>query len=138
MATGPLYCDFASLASPHPDGVLDRDDEDLAVADVSGAGTLQDRLHRPFGVGVLHNNLDLQLGQHVPRVGLAAAAAVDNPLLGASTGDVDDVQSDEASCLQGALNVVQLLWSDDRFDLLHRALLPTRRRRLMAPALSMS
>src|SRR4051794_13016214 len=35
---------LAGLAGPDPDRVLDRQDEDLAVADLAGPGVLQDRL----------------------------------------------------------------------------------------------
>src|SRR3990170_706605 len=136
VGRSPLYNHLSPLASPDPDGVLYGDDEDLAVTDVAGPGGVRDEVDRLGGVDVLHDHLDLQFGQHVDGVRLAAAAAVDDALLGPAAGHVDDVQADEAARLQGALHVVQLLRADDRFDLLH-AVAPPRKLRPMGRLLSM-
>src|SRR5690606_34408500 len=58
----------ALLAGADADGFLDRGDEDLAVADASGAGRLHDRLDRAVEEGVVQDHLDLDLGQKVDDV----------------------------------------------------------------------
>src|SRR3990170_6632520 len=47
---------LAALARAHADGILHRDDEDLAVADVAGAGGLRDDVDGLVAVRVLHHD----------------------------------------------------------------------------------
>src|SRR3546814_11528085 len=55
----------AALAGADADGLLDRADEDLAVADAPGMGGLLDGLHRALDQVVLQDDLDLHLGQEI-------------------------------------------------------------------------
>jgi len=52
-------------------------------------------------------------------VNVAAAASVDNALLGSPSYDVHYVQPHKAYLGQGVLHSVQLLGSDDGFHLVH-------------------
>src|ERR1700742_238139 len=54
---------LATFTGTDADHVLDRGDEDLAVADTTGAGGRDDRLHRTLNNGVVAHHLDLHLGE---------------------------------------------------------------------------
>src|SRR5258707_1079858 len=71
---------LALLAGANPDCLLDREDEDLAVADLAGAGMPEDRLDHRGLVLVPDHNLQLQLRAHVDRQA-RAAVVLDHPLL---------------------------------------------------------
>src|SRR6187402_1922297 len=58
----------ADLAGADADDMLERDDENLAVADLAGAGGLADRLQRGIEHLVADRGLDLQLRQEVDDV----------------------------------------------------------------------
>src|SRR3954470_19244971 len=58
----------AAFAGADPDDFLDRADENLAVADPAGMGGLLDRLDRALDQRVVHDDLDLHLGQEVDDV----------------------------------------------------------------------
>src|SRR3989304_6581075 len=70
--------------------------QDLAVADRARAGRLDDDVDGALRVRVLDDELDLALGQHVHPVLLTTSPRVDDALLDAAAGDVDDVEADEA------------------------------------------
>src|SRR6267143_3640145 len=69
----------AALAGADADRLVDRADEDLAVADPSGMGGVLDRLVRALDQRVLHDGLDLHLGQEVDDV-FGAAIELGMPL----------------------------------------------------------
>src|SRR5713101_443262 len=77
-----LDCGFVGLAGADAHHVLDRGDEDLAVADLAGARRLDDGVDRAFDLRVRHYHLDLDLGQEIDHV-LCAAIELGVALLAA-------------------------------------------------------
>src|ERR671918_147693 len=69
-----------ALAGADANRLLHRQDEDLAVADLAGAGVLEDRLDDDALVLVLDHDLELQLGSHADGQG-RAAVVLDQALL---------------------------------------------------------
>src|SRR2546425_7681142 len=55
----------SALAGPDADHLVHRRDEDLAVADLPGAGTGHDRVDRVGNLVVLHQDRQLHLGDEV-------------------------------------------------------------------------
>src|SRR5918996_677378 len=84
--------DFLSvLAGADANRLLDRKDEDLAVADLARAGVLEDRLDDHRLVFVLDDDLELQLRPHVDGQG-RAAVFLDDALLATRALGLDDRQ----------------------------------------------
>src|SRR6266446_6579965 len=109
----------ATLASADADGLVDRGDKDLAVADPAGMRGLLDRLDRPLDQRLFHDDLDLHLRQKVdhvfgPAIKLGMAFLAAEPL---GLGDRDPFDADLVKSL---LHLVQLEGFDDRLDLFHR------------------
>src|SRR5579884_466768 len=109
---------LAALAGADADGLLDRGDEDLAVADLAGARRLQgdfDDLLRPV---VGDHDLDLDFWQEIDNVGVAAillrAAAL--PPIAAHVGDG---HADDANGGKRLLDLVNFHRSDNALDLFH-------------------
>src|SRR3990170_929278 len=115
----PLEGGVPPLPRAHAGRGGDRGEEEFTVPDTAGLGGLADRVDHPIHPAVRDHDLDLDLRQHVHLIGLATAAHVNDPLLHTAAGDVDDVQAADADRRQGVLHVVQLLGSDNSFDLLH-------------------
>src|SRR5438094_8056922 len=67
---------FVGLAGADAHHVLDRGDEDLAVADLAGARRLDDRVDRALDLAVGHHHLDFHLGQEIDYVLGAAVQLV--------------------------------------------------------------
>src|SRR3546814_9931809 len=109
----------AALAGADADGLLDRADEDLAVADAPGMGGLLDGLHRALDQVVPQDDLDLHLGQEIDDV-LGAAVELGVAFLAAEALGLGHRDALDADLVQGFLHLVQLERLDDRFDLLHR------------------
>src|SRR6185295_3914171 len=78
---------FPGLAGADAHDLLDRGDEDLAVADLAGARGLDDRLDRPVDQAVLKDDLDLDLGQEIDDV-LGAPVELGMALLAAEALDL--------------------------------------------------
>src|SRR4029450_6336636 len=72
----------AGLAGADADRLLDAGDEDLAVADLAGAGGLADGLDRALDQRIVDHHLDLDLGQETHGV-LRAAVDLGLALLAA-------------------------------------------------------
>src|SRR6056297_368747 len=106
------------LAGADADGVLDRADEYLAVADLVGAGCVHDRLDRAFDLIVVDDDVDLDLGQEVHDV-FRPAIEFGMPFLAAESLDLDHREALDTGFLQGFLHLVELEWLDDRLDLFH-------------------
>lgn len=68
------------LAGPYPGEVDDGDDPHLAVADPAGAGRGDDGVDQAFGVGVVDDDLDPNLGDEVDAVLGAAVHLLVAPL----------------------------------------------------------
>src|SRR5438128_788226 len=58
----------ATLAGADTDGLVDRGDKDLAVADPAGMRRLLDRLDRTLDQRLLHHDLDLHLRQEIDHI----------------------------------------------------------------------
>src|SRR6056297_701975 len=106
------------LAGADADGVLDGADENLAVADLVGAGGVHDGLDRALDLVVIDDHVDLDLGQEVDDV-FRPAIQFSVPLLAAEALDLDHREPLDAGFLQGFLHLVELEWLDDRLDLFH-------------------
>src|SRR4051794_16164517 len=63
---------FTALAGANTDGLLDRRDEDLSIANPPGAGDRQDRLDDITNDVVLDDDLDPDLGNEVHDISRAA------------------------------------------------------------------
>ena len=110
----------SAIPGADSDGLLDVDDEDLAVADAAGAGGVLDRLDDILGETVLDHHFDLHLGQEVDHI-FGAAIELGMALLPAEALDLADRQPGDADLMQRVFDVVELERLDDRFDLLHSA-----------------
>src|SRR3989304_818910 len=109
---------LALFAGADADHLVDGRHEDLAVADAAGLGGLGDGRKGPVDESVLHDDLDLHLGNEVDHVG---GAAVDL-LLAAGPPEALDLGDGHAlpADLGGALlHLVELEGLDDGLDLLH-------------------
>ena len=107
---------FAALAGADADHLVDRRDEDLAVADAAGLGGVRDGLDHLVHHVVLDDDLDLHLGDEVDDVG---GAAVDL-LLAAGAAEalhLGDRHALHADLAQRLLHLVELERLDDRLDL---------------------
>src|SRR5215831_9528431 len=63
-----LDCIWAALAGADTNCLVDRSHKDLAVADAAGVSRLLYRLDCPLDERILHDDLDLHLGQEVDHV----------------------------------------------------------------------
>ena len=106
------------FAGADADHLLQRADEDLAVADLAGACRLLDGLHGAVDHVVGHGGLELDLGQEVDHV-LGAAVELGMALLAAEALDLGDGQSLHADVGQRLAHVVELERLDDGGDQLH-------------------
>src|SRR5690606_37331747 len=107
------------LAGADPHHLAQVPDEDLAVADLAGAGRLHDRLGHHLDLVVRHRDLQLDLGQEVDQV-LGAAVELGMPLLAAEALDLGGGDAGHADLRQRLAHVVELERLDDGHDHLHR------------------
>src|SRR5215211_366932 len=114
----------AGLAGTDADRLLDRGDEDLAVADLAGAGGLADRLDRALDQGIVDHHLDLHLGQEAHGV-LSAAIDLGLAFLAAEALHFADGQALDAERRQRIADVVQLERLEDGHDHFHFGCPPT-------------
>src|SRR5690606_14846655 len=108
----------STLAGPDPYGRVDREGPHLSVTDLAGAGGLDDHFDELFGVVVLDQHLDADLGDEIDGVlgtpvdlGVAALAAVS-----AGLGDGQALYSEG---LEGVLDLVEPVRLHDGGDELH-------------------
>src|SRR5215813_10746156 len=124
----------AGLAGADADRLLDAGDEDLAVADLAGAGRLADRLDRTLDHGVVDHDLDLDLGQEAHRV-LGPTIDLGLAFLPTEASHFAHRQTLDAERRQGIPHLFQLERLGNRHDqfhcaILHRAETPLTRRRV--------
>src|SRR5690348_8697937 len=96
----------AALAGADADAVLQRQDEDLAVADATlgpGAAGLHDGVHRRLDEVLVDGDLQLHLAEQVHRQ-LVAAVHLRVALLPAEALDVDDGQAEDLDLVEGLLD----------------------------------
>src|SRR6266540_2333543 len=109
---------LAALAGPDADDLLDRHDEDLAVADPPRLRGALDRLDDPADDAVGDHHLHLHLGEEVDDV-LGAAVELGVPLLAAEALHLRRGETRDSDLGESLLHLVQLERLDDRLDLLH-------------------
>src|SRR3990170_570452 len=113
-----LYRLHSLLAGADANDLLHGVDEDLAVADLAGAGGGDDRLDAALHLLVRHHDLDLHLRQEIHDV-FRAAIELGVPLLPAEALDLGHGQAGHAGLRQRLAHVVQLERFDDGLDLFH-------------------
>ena len=111
---------FVGFAGADADGLLDRGDEDLAVADLAGARGLDHGLDGLLDAVVGQHHLDADLGQEIDHV-LGAAVKLGMALLAAEALNLGDGQAADADLGQRFANFVELEGFDDGGDLFHFA-----------------
>src|SRR2546423_13925478 len=108
---------FVRLAGADAHHLLDRGDEDLAVADLAGLRRLDDRVDAALGVRVLDDDLDLHLRQEVDDI-LGAAVQLGVALLAAEALDLGDRQARHADVGERLAHLLALELFDDGGELL--------------------
>src|SRR4029077_1520695 len=106
-----------ALSGADANRLLNRDDEDLAVADLARAGVLEDRLDDERLVFVLDHHLELQLRPDVDRQG-RASVLLDDSLLAAGALGLDDREGREPLLEQLGPDRLERLVADERLYLL--------------------
>jgi hypothetical protein len=92
--------------------------EDLLNADASGAGGVDDRLHRAFDHGVVADHFDLHLGEEVHHV-FGAPVQLGMALLPPEPLGLDDRDALQAHLVQRFFHLIQFERLDDGLDFLH-------------------
>src|SRR5450631_254002 len=103
----------AAFARAHPNHVLDRNGPDLAVADPSGLGSLEDDRHHHGGVDVIDDDLHPHLRDEVDGV-LGTPVDLTVAALAPVAGRLADRHTGDAEGLQGLLDLIELEGLDDR------------------------
>src|SRR5262249_21696782 len=98
--------------------MVEVDDEDLAVADLSGLGRGRDRFDRLVDLLGGDSDLDLDLGQEAHRI-FSAAIDFRVALLPAISLDFRHRETVNANGGQGVPDFFQLEWLDDRHNNFH-------------------
>src|SRR5206468_1718114 len=109
----------ALLARADSDCLLNRQDEDLPVADLAGASVLQDHLLHWPGVSGLDDDLDLELRAQMDRE-LRAPVVLGDSLLPPGAFVLGDRDAREAAFEQLRTDRLERLVSDEGLDFLHR------------------
>src|SRR6185369_11080544 len=107
----------APLARADAKRVVDGRDEDFSVADPTGPRRLDDRLDDRGGLGIVHQDLELHLGQELHAI-LGAAVELGVALLPAEAFGLGDRDAGHAHLVERVLYLVELEGLDDGFDLL--------------------
>src|SRR5690606_15224190 len=105
-------------AGSDADHFLNVRDKNLAVAYASGLRSLADRLYCAIDGLVTENDLDLHLGEEVDHI-LRTAIEFGMALLPPKALCLGDGYSLEPGLLKRFLDLIELEWLDDCFDLLH-------------------
>src|SRR2546427_700156 len=103
------------------DGLFDRRDENLAVADLAGFGALDDRGHSRLDAVVGEHELQFDFGKEIHGV-FAAAVDLRVALLAAESFDLGDGHAFDADFTEGVFHLFEFEWFDDRFDFFHACL----------------
>jgi hypothetical protein len=105
------------LASSNSDRVVDGQDKDLAVADLSGLAGFLEREDDLFGLIVGDDDLELELRKEIDDV-FRAAIELSMSLLTPEAFDFADGQPLDARLGEPFLGLVEFEWLDDGFDFL--------------------
>src|SRR6266850_6601408 len=109
---------LALLTRADADRLVDRQHEDLPIADRAGLGRADDDRDHLVDHAVADHHLDLHLGQEVHGV-LRAAVELGVAFLAAEAAHLGHRHADDADLGERLLDVVELERLDDGFDLLH-------------------
>src|SRR5262245_14125609 len=112
-------------------GLLEREDEHLAVADLARPRVLQDHVDHLIDAIVVHGDLELHLGNEVDRI-LGAAVDLGVPALPAEALGLDRRDAGDAGLAERLGDVVQDVRLDNRDHELHRRARVGRAARLIA------
>jgi hypothetical protein len=120
----PLKGFLASFLRPNANRLINREDKDYSVANLSGASRTKDRVHRPVDPSVRNDDFKFHFGHE--RSVVVLAPCVDNrvPSLAAKSFDFRDRHPLDPNCDQGILYFIHFKRLYDRFDLLHPDLTP--------------
>src|SRR6185312_8788236 len=103
------------LTRADANGLLDREDENLSVADLAGLGGSGDRADHLLDLVGRDRDLDLQLGEKVHGV-FGAAIDFRVPFLSSVAFDLGNSQSVNADAGEGVTHLFQLERLDDGHD----------------------
>ena len=117
-SAGSLQCVATALAGSDANHGLDRRDPHLAVTDLAGPGGLDDHVDDLVHGGVVHHDLDADLGYEVDRV-LGAAIDLGVTLLAAVALDLTHGHAQDAGLLQPGFDILERERLDDCSDQLH-------------------
>src|SRR5688572_488588 len=109
---------LTGLTGADADDFIDRQHEDLAVADAPGLGRGHDRVHDLLDVFVFDDELDLDLGEKIHDV-FGAAVQLGMALLPAEALDLEHGHPVDAQARDRVFHFVQLEGFDDGFDFFH-------------------
>src|SRR5215475_1868511 len=107
------------LPSANADHLVDRRDEYLSVADLTGVCALNDGIHRLRDTLIRYENCDLCLGEKLDRV-LRTPVQLRVALLAAEALNLGHRETLNPRARKALLHLVKLEWLDDRVDPLHR------------------
>src|SRR5436190_7922829 len=108
----------AAVAGADADGLLDRENKNLAIADAASAGGVLDRFDRAVGKVVLNHHLDFHLGEEIDDI-FGTAIELGMALLPAEAFHLSDGDAGDADFVERVFHIVEFERLDDRFDLLH-------------------
>src|SRR5690554_3255426 len=111
----------AEFSGADTDGLLDRINEDLAVADAPGLGGAADRFNGLFGEFIGAHDLDFHLGKEIHDI-FSATIELGMTLLTAKALGFGHRDALEANFLQRLFDFVELERLYDSLDLLHLSL----------------
>src|ERR1700760_4364072 len=118
MLSAKSKCSGICLAGADTNRMVEVDDEDLAVADLSGLGSGRDGVDGLVDLVRGDRDLDLDLGQEAHRV-FGAAIDFRMALLPAVTFDFRHRETMNANGGQGVTDFLKLEWLDDRHNNFH-------------------
>ena len=120
MPEGVLDGFLIAFSGPDPDRLIERGNEDLAVANLPGSSRRGDGFDRLTDEIGRHGDLDLQLGQKADRI-FRPTVDFRVALLAAVTFDFGHGHPGRANRRQSVTNLVQLEWLNDRSNYFHVA-----------------
>src|SRR5688572_15762570 len=124
----------AAFARADADGVFDREDEDLAVADGTRLRDFDDGLDDAIHFLVGDDDLELALGEKVDAI-LAAAVELGVAFLASEALHLGDRETLDPDLHQRGLHIVELEWLDECFDFFHaRRTAKQRAKRVQLPS----
>ena len=114
----------AAFAGADADAIVERQDEDFAVADLArraGAAALDDRVDRRLDEVLVHRDHELHLAQQIDRELAPLIEHLGLALLPAEALAIHDREPHDLDFGQGLLDVLQLARLDDGDDQFHGA-----------------